>query len=52
MDGLKMSVEASISENLPVPVLLGQYVAQLAELLGRRANIRGGNGVSHLGPGT
>ena len=33
MDGISIPVEAAVSESLPVPILLGRDVPQLASLL-------------------
>ena len=35
VDGISIPVEAAVSESLPVPVLLGRDVPQLASLLGK-----------------
>lgn len=35
MDGLNIQVEAAVSENLPVAVLLRKDVPQLSQLLGK-----------------
>ena len=48
VDGISIPVEAAVSESLPVPVLLGRDVPQLAS--GGGAAIRGGNGGSYSGP--
>ena len=44
VDGISIPVEAAVSESLPVPVLLGRDVPQLASLLEKPVGGGGGGG--------
>ena len=41
VDGLQTSVEADVSERLPVAVLLGKHVSEFAQLLGKKEASQG-----------